>query len=121
MRRSLWLNSPQIAVPAREPGLYLGVEALGDQSCSIVRNDAGPQPSGCAFAHVNIASFGVFCEPRFLGRARTHIMTATRPPGGSVFLVEDEVMIRMMVSDMLGELGYRVVAEDGAINEAIRR
>ncbi|HEY0569448.1 MAG TPA: response regulator, partial [Xanthobacteraceae bacterium] len=25
-------------------------------------------------------------------------MTATRPPGGSVFLVEDEVMIRMMVA-----------------------
>jgi CheY-like chemotaxis protein len=47
-------------------------------------------------------------------------MTLTRPPGGSVFLVEDEVMIRMMVADMLEELGYRVVAEAGEINEAIR-
>ena len=47
-------------------------------------------------------------------------MIATRPPGGSVFLVEDEVMIRMMVVDMLGELGYRVAAEAGEINEAIR-
>src|ERR1700719_4337001 len=47
-------------------------------------------------------------------------MIATRPPGGSVFLVEDEVMIRMMVADMLEELGYRVVAEAGEINEAIR-
>jgi DNA-binding response OmpR family regulator len=47
-------------------------------------------------------------------------MAATRPPGGSVFLVEDEVMIRMMVADMLEELGYRVVAEAGEINEAIR-
>src|SRR3981081_58131 len=47
-------------------------------------------------------------------------MTATRPPGGSVFLVEDEVMIRMMVADMLEELGYRVSAEAGEINEAIR-
>src|SRR6202048_2077948 len=47
-------------------------------------------------------------------------MIATRPPGGSVFLVEDEVMIRMMVADMLEELGYRVVAEAGDINEAIR-
>ncbi len=37
-------------------------------------------------------------------------MTATQPPGGSVFLVEDEVMIRMMVADMLEELGYRVAA-----------
>jgi CheY-like chemotaxis protein len=47
-------------------------------------------------------------------------MTATKPPGGSVFLVEDEVMIRMMVADMLEELGYSVAAEAGEINEAIR-
>src|SRR5258706_14409763 len=47
-------------------------------------------------------------------------MIATRPPGGSVFLVEDEVMIRMMVADMLEELGYSVAAEAGEINEAIR-
>ena len=47
-------------------------------------------------------------------------MSATRPPGGSVFLVEDEVMIRMMVVDMLAELGYRGVAEAGDINEAIK-
>ena len=40
-------------------------------------------------------------------------MTATRPAGCSVFLVEDEVMIRMMVADMLEELGYRVAAEAG--------
>jgi DNA-binding response OmpR family regulator len=38
----------------------------------------------------------------------------------SVFLVEDEVMIRMMVSDMLEELGYQVVAEAGDIDEAVR-
>jgi CheY-like chemotaxis protein len=48
------------------------------------------------------------------------IMTATRPPGGSVFLVEDEVMIRMMVADMLEELGYTVAAEAGEIKEAVR-
>jgi CheY-like chemotaxis protein len=47
-------------------------------------------------------------------------MTATRPRGGAVFLVEDEVMIRMMVADMLEELGYRVAAEAGEIGEAIR-
>jgi CheY-like chemotaxis protein len=46
-------------------------------------------------------------------------MTAKRP-GSSVFLVEDEVMIRMMVADMLQELGYSVAAEAGEINEAIR-
>ena len=47
-------------------------------------------------------------------------MTATRPPGGSVFLVEDEVMIRMMVADMLEELGFSVAAEAGEINEAMK-
>src|SRR6202044_2901692 len=47
-------------------------------------------------------------------------MTATRPPGGSIFLVEDEVMIRMMVADMLEELGYSIAAEAGEINEAIK-
>ncbi|WP_315704123.1 MULTISPECIES: response regulator [unclassified Bradyrhizobium] len=47
-------------------------------------------------------------------------MTAPRPPRGSVFLVEDEVMIRMMVADMLEELGYTVVAEAGEIGEAMR-
>jgi CheY-like chemotaxis protein len=47
-------------------------------------------------------------------------MTASKPPGGTVFLVEDEVMIRMMVADMLEELGYSVAAEAGEINEAVR-
>ena len=40
-------------------------------------------------------------------------MTATGLTGRSVFLVEDEVMIRMMVADMLEELGYRIAAEAG--------
>ena len=48
------------------------------------------------------------------------MMTASTPRGGSVFLVEDEVMIRMMVADMLEELGYSIAAEAGEINDAIR-
>ena len=47
-------------------------------------------------------------------------MSAKRPARGSVFLVEDEVMIRMMVADMLEELGFSVAAEAGEIDEAIR-
>ncbi|MHC2667033.1 response regulator [Bradyrhizobium diazoefficiens] len=47
-------------------------------------------------------------------------MTATGLSGRSVFLVEDEVMIRMMVADMLEELGYKVAAEAGDIPEAMR-
>ncbi len=38
----------------------------------------------------------------------------------SVLLVEDEVMIRMMVADMLEELGYAIVAEAGDIDEGVR-
>jgi DNA-binding response OmpR family regulator len=47
-------------------------------------------------------------------------MTATGLSGRSVFLVEDEVMIRMMVADMLEELGCTVAAEAGDIAEALR-
>ena len=39
---------------------------------------------------------------------------------GLDYLVEDEVMIRMMVADMLEELGYKIAAEAGDITEAMR-
>jgi CheY-like chemotaxis protein len=38
--------------------------------------------------------------------------------GKSVFLVEDEALIRMMIVEMLQELGHRVVAEAGSIETA---
>jgi len=38
----------------------------------------------------------------------------------SFFLVEDEPMIRIMVTDMLEELGHRVVAEAGDVEEGAR-
>jgi CheY-like chemotaxis protein len=38
--------------------------------------------------------------------------------GASVFLVEDEALIRMMIVEMLEELGHRVVAEAGSIQTA---
>ena len=47
-------------------------------------------------------------------------MTATATPTLSVLLVEDEVMIRMMIAEMLEELGHRVAAETGEIDQAIR-
>jgi CheY-like chemotaxis protein len=74
---------------------------------------------GGVLAHVDIAPGGVICDPEG-GKGKDILMTATRPPGASVFLVEDEVMIRMMVADMLEELGFRIAAEAGEINEAIR-
>lgn len=37
----------------------------------------------------------------------------------SVLLVEDEVLIRMMVTDMLEELGHRIAAEAGNLAEAL--
>ncbi|MBR1220096.1 response regulator [Bradyrhizobium sp. U87765 SZCCT0131] len=47
-------------------------------------------------------------------------MTAPAASRGSVFLVEDETMIRMLVSDMLSDLGYIVAAEAGDLDQAIR-
>ena len=38
-------------------------------------------------------------------------------PGASIFLVEDEVLIRMMLAEMVEELGHRVVAEAGNIKD----
>jgi CheY-like chemotaxis protein len=46
-------------------------------------------------------------------------MSTRMPKGCYVFLVEDEIMIRMMVADMLEELGYSVAAEAGRIEEAL--
>jgi len=36
----------------------------------------------------------------------------------TIFILEDEVLIRMMVAEMLEELGHRVVAETGSVPEA---
>jgi DNA-binding response OmpR family regulator len=36
----------------------------------------------------------------------------------SIFLVEDEALIRMMLADMIEELGHRVVAEAGNLPDA---
>ena len=36
----------------------------------------------------------------------------------SIFVVEDEALIRMMIVEMLEELGHRVIAEAGNIHEA---
>lgn len=46
-------------------------------------------------------------------------MTAPGASRGSVLLVEDETMIRMLVADMLTDLGYEVAAEAGDIEQAI--
>lgn len=40
-------------------------------------------------------------------------------PAQRVFLVEDELMIRMLLEDMLGELGYTVAAQAARIDEAL--
>jgi DNA-binding NtrC family response regulator len=38
--------------------------------------------------------------------------------GASIFLVEDEALIRMMLAEMVEELGHRVIAEAGNIQDA---
>jgi CheY-like chemotaxis protein len=51
-------------------------------------------------------------------------MTSAMParpavPAKRVLVVEDELMIRMLLEDMLGELGYTVTAEAGRLDEAL--
>jgi CheY-like chemotaxis protein len=41
------------------------------------------------------------------------------PQGSRVLVVEDELMIRMLLEDMLGELGYTVAAEAAHLDEAL--
>ena len=49
--------------------------------------------------------------------------SATQPqstgPAKRILVVEDELMIRMLLEDMLGELGYTVAAEAARIDEAL--
>jgi CheY-like chemotaxis protein len=47
-------------------------------------------------------------------------MSAVEPsPSRRVLVVEDEIMIRMLLEDMLADLGYGVAASAGGLNEAI--
>jgi CheY-like chemotaxis protein len=41
------------------------------------------------------------------------------PHAKRILVVEDELMIRMLLEDMLGELGYTVAAEAARIEEAL--
>lgn len=62
-----------------------------------------------------IAEGSLICQtfiPKWLGRAWS--MSAK---GSRVFVVEDEPMIRMLVMDMLEELGCRVAAGAGDVEE----
>jgi CheY-like chemotaxis protein len=44
---------------------------------------------------------------------------APTPQGPRILVVEDELMIRMLLEDMLSELGYTVVVEAARIDEAL--
>jgi CheY-like chemotaxis protein len=49
----------------------------------------------------------------------THRFSSAEMPPQRVFLVEDELMIRMLLEDMLDELGYEVAAQAARIDEAL--
>jgi CheY-like chemotaxis protein len=116
----------EIQFPKMEPGPYhrrwgTGTKIIPAEGLATKR-DQTPASSAVCYANGTIRTLrlpALFANLfRVLGK--DSIMTASRPPGGLVFLVEDEVMIRMMVADMLEELGYSVAAEAGEINEAIK-
>jgi CheY-like chemotaxis protein len=58
------------------------------------------------------------CIPKKInvsGRGRGLSMSAK---GLRVFVVEDEPMIRILVTDLLGQLGYTTAAEAGDVDQA---
>jgi CheY-like chemotaxis protein len=99
--------------------LHPGVEDWAINPALSLAKPPKPGLLDAVSAHVDIALGSLICEPEFW-TGKDSMMTVRRPPGGSVFLVEDEVMIRMMVADMLEELGYSVAAEAGEIHEAMK-
>src|SRR5277367_3629252 len=47
------------------------------------------------------------------------ISNSTAVRGGRIFVVEDELMIRTLLDDMLSDIGYTMTAEAGNIGEAM--
>jgi len=45
--------------------------------------------------------------------------SAAKPHPLSVFLVEDETLIQMMVADMIEELGHTIIAQASDLNQAL--
>ena len=45
---------------------------------------------------------------------------AAPPPGRRFLLVEDEIMIRMLLEDMLADLGHEVKAVAGGLDDALK-
>jgi CheY-like chemotaxis protein len=45
---------------------------------------------------------------------------ANAATGKNVLVVEDEIMIRLLLEDMLGELGYTIAAAVGRIDDAVK-
>lgn len=46
--------------------------------------------------------------------------TAKGPSGKNILVVEDEIMIRLLLEDMLGELGYTIAGAVGRVEEAVK-
>ena len=44
---------------------------------------------------------------------------AQRAKQAKLLVIEDDVLIRMLLADMLGEIGYTVAAEAGSVDEAL--
>jgi CheY-like chemotaxis protein len=113
----------QIFVPtAKRPGApAVAVRAFSIGSKGSVATDPTVPLIRVNKGHARIAFGQVICDFVLgIGQGTDLHMTPAKPPGGSVFLVEDEAMIRMMVADMLEELGYSIAAETGEIEQALK-
>jgi DNA-binding NtrC family response regulator len=72
------------------------------------------------------AMFGLRSRPRLFSSAirirpiiKDYTVSGSKSRQVSVLLVEDEALIRMMIGDMVEELGHTVVAEAGNMTEAL--
>jgi CheY-like chemotaxis protein len=62
-----------------------------------------------------------FANPIATGRKMASVAQVQPTiPAKRILVVEDELMIRMLLEDMLGELGYTVTAEAGRLEEALQ-
>jgi CheY-like chemotaxis protein len=75
--------------------------------------------AACATSHASVAQQGVtgVSIGGYRMTSATQLQSAT--PAKRILVVEDELMIRMLLEDMLGELGYTVAAEAARIEEAL--
>src|SRR5262245_37541410 len=88
----------------------LGKSSPGRSPLSTVAVSVGSRPKAAAMPRQTPT------RCRFQPRGNGGNRSAARK---ALLVVEDDVLIRMLLADMLGEIGYTVAAEAGSVDEAL--